>query len=79
MQYEEAPLEAHGSPVNETDAHLFRERWADGQPLRVYVRGTLRDGDNAQHGGFVVTDRTDLAHLIQTLQGAYYGWPADHR
>jgi hypothetical protein len=81
VRYEEAPLEAHGSTVNETDARLFRERWAvdDSAPLRVYVSGTRRDGDNAATSGFVLEDREELWRLIGALSAAYYGWPADHR
>lgn len=80
MTYDEIPLEAHGTAVDVTDAHLFRERWGRyGQPVRVAVTGTHTNGGSSQTSGFVVSDRQELFRLINRLQGAYYGWPADHR
>ncbi|MCI3271043.1 hypothetical protein [Streptomyces cylindrosporus] len=79
MKYEAAPLEEHGSTVQEASANLFRERWADGQPIRLYVSGTHRDGDNSATSGFVLEDRRALRNLIADLTDAFSHWPADHR
>lgn len=69
------PLEAHGVPVQTTDARLFRESWAEGKPLRVLVRGTHVDPGTTQHHGFVVEDREELGRLIAALTSAYASWP----
>ncbi|MFF8473864.1 hypothetical protein [Streptomyces sp. NPDC015414] len=79
MTFDEIPLEACGATVQEVDAHLYRERWADGNPVRVQVTGTIVSGGYSSRGGFTLDSREELGRLISMLQGAYHGWPADHR
>lgn len=83
MLFEEVRFEAHGSPVQETGATIFRPKFmpSSAPALCIRVWGAHADADSGwrSENGFVLSSRDQLKGLIDELQGIYYGWPGDYR
>lgn len=82
MLFGEIRFEAHGSPVQEAGAVIFRPKFMPepAPPLCVRVWGAHADAESAwrSENGFVLSSREQVRKLIDDLQGIYYGWPGDY-